>query len=653
MTQRDPHRRGRNPAQSAVPAPPANEAKTQRSGRSERSELSLAGDFPPASRERWRELVAGVLRKAGRELDGGAPDEVERLLASALADGVSVAPLYTADDAEGASAGMPGLAPFTRGGRALGSSPDGWDVRARHADPDVTATSEAVLADLENGVGSLWLVLGEGAIPVESLRTVLAGVYLDMAPIALDAGAHIEAAAAELLGLADEREVPRAALAGTLGADPLGRLAAVAADTDLDAGLDTAGALAARCARERPNLRAVTVDATAYHGAGADDAQELACSLAAGVAYLRALTASDTAGLTVPDALAQIEFRYAATADQFATIAKLRAARALWSRVAAECDATGPEAAQRQHAVSSEVMVTARDPWVNMLRTTLAAFGAGVGGADAVTVLPFDAALGLPDAFSRRMARNTQSLLVAESHLARVVDPAGGSWYVESLTTALARRAWELFTEIERAGGLAAVLRDGSLAERLATTWRARERNLATRKEPVTGVSEFPNLDERAPVRPPDPRPAPHGLLPRVRRAAAFEALRDRAQGHDAHVFLAALGPAARHTARVGFASNLFQAGGLATPTGTGTTSELADAFAKAGTTVACLCGADRDYDESAPEVTTALRQAGATTVLLAGRPGTADNGVDGYIHTGCDAVEILTRTLDELGVPA
>src|SRR5882757_7346371 len=455
--------------------------------------LTLAGEFPPATRDEWRELVAGVLGKAGR-LPDNRSGPVEDLLATTLAEGVTVAPLYTAEDSP-PRAGAPGLAPFVRGDRPLGASPNGWDLRQQHTDPDVAATADAVLADLENGVTSLWLVLGEGALPVDSLPVVLEKVLLDLAPIALDAGPLTGQAAEALFTLAVERHLP--------------------------ARLRLAGELAARCATERPNLRAVTVDATAYHGAGADDAQELACSLAAGVAYLRTLT---DAGLAVPDALRQLEFRYAATADQFATIAKLRAARGLWARVAAECGVTGtgagPDAAQRQHVVSSEPMVTARDPWVNMLRGTLACFSAGVGGANAVTVLPFDAALGLPDPFSRRIARNTQSLLIAESHLARVVDPAGGSWYVEQLTDALARRAWEVFTGIERAGGLLAVLRDGSLAETLATTWAARARRLATRKEPVLGVSEYANLTERLPSRAPDTRPAPRGLLPRVRRAA-------------------------------------------------------------------------------------------------------------------------------------
>lgn len=220
--------------------------------------------------------------------------------------------------------------------------------------------------------------------------------------------------------------------------------------------------------------------------AGGSAAEELGASLATGVAYLRALT---EAGLGVDEACAQLEFRYAATADQFLTIAKLRAARRLWARVAEVCGAAG---AQRQHAVTSSVMMTRRDPWVNMLRTTLACLGAGVGGADSVTVLPFDHALGLPDAFARRIARNTSTILLEESHLARVIDPAGGSWYVERLTAELADAAWAFFQEIERSGGQAAALRSGMIGERLASTWAARSRDLARRKEPVTGVSEFP-----------------------------------------------------------------------------------------------------------------------------------------------------------------
>ena len=604
--------------------------------------LSLAAEFPEASREQWQRLVEGVLRKSGAEDVSGA--QAEDRLSTQLQDGITVRPLYTSADAPAASSGYPGFAPFVRGGRAQGSVPGGWEVRQRHAQPDPRLANEAVLADLENGVGSLWLTVGAAGLPVAGLATALEGVYLDLAGVVLDAGSETTAAAEQLFRVYQERGIPADAPWGSLGADPLGLLARTG--DQRAAGTDEAAALAVRCVREHPGLRALTVDALAYHDAGASTAEELGCSLATGVAYLRALTA---AGLTIGQAAAQLEFRYAATADQFSTIAKLRAARRLWSRVAEVSGITGEGAAQRQHAVTSSVMATERDPWVNMLRGTVACLAAGVGGADAVTVQPFDSALGLPDAFGRRIARNTQAILVEESHLARVIDPAGGSWYVESLTDELARAAWAWFQEIERAGGQAAALSSGLVGERIARTWAARSEDLAHRREPVTGVSEFPNLAEPGVRREPAPEP-PGGGLPRVRSAQAFEALRSRsdrqlaATGARPRVFLATLGPVAVHTGRSSFAANLFQAGGIETVSGEGV-----EAFRASGATVAVLCSSDRLYAEQGEQAVAELRQAGAERVLLAGRPGTV-SGVDEYVFTGCDAVAVLTSTLDLIG---
>ncbi|MFD5569739.1 methylmalonyl-CoA mutase family protein [Streptomyces cadmiisoli] len=593
--------------------------------------LSLAAEFSDATREQWQRLVAGVLLKSGRQVEGAAAEDA---LSTTLEDGLRIRPLYTGHDTA-PEPGLPGFAPFVRGGRPEGSTAGGWDVRQRHT----VADPSAVLTDLENGVTSLWLVVGEGGIPVELLGRVLEGVYLDLAPVALDAGADVESAARELLRLYAERGVDARAVRGGLGADPLGH----EARTGRAADFAPATRLALRCAEEYPGLRALTVDALPYHEAGGSAAQELGCSLATGVAWLRELT---SAGMGVAQACAQLEFRYAATADQFLTIAKLRAARRLWARVA-EVSGAAEAGAQRQHAVTSPVMMTRRDPWVNMLRTTVAALAAGAGGADAVTVLPFDHALGLPDAFARRIARNTSTILIEESHLTRVIDPAGGSWYVERLTDELARAGWEFFQGIERSGGLAAALRSGRLGDDLARTWQKRSAKLAGRREPITGVSEFPHLAERPVERAPAPR-GPSGGLPRVRRDEAFEALRARSDAHLAatgrrpRIFLAALGPAAAHTARLAFASNLFQAGGIEPVTEGG--------FEDSGATEACLCSSDTVYAERAADAARDLRAAGARRVFLAGRPGEYD-GVDDHVFAGCDAVAVLTATLDRMGV--
>ena len=306
------------------------------------------------------------------------------------------------------------------------------------------------------------------------------------------------------------------------------------------------------------------------------------------------------------------------------------------------------------HAVASPTMYTRRDPYVNLLRGTVAGFAAGVGGADAVTVAPFDAALGSSTPFSRRIARNTQSLLVMEAHLARVIDPAGGSWFVESLTDELARAAWAFFQELEAAGGVVAALDSGLVADRTAAVRAGREKEAATRRAPVTGVSEFPDLHEK-----PVPRSGPDLLaapgpgsgragLPVYRPAAAYEAFRDRSDAHLAatgarpRAFLATLGPLATHAARAGFTRNLLHAGGIDTVDAgpTEAVDDVVAAFRDAGTPVAVLCSSDALYAERAAPVVAGLRAAGARHVLLAGKARV--DGVDGHLAAGGDALAVL-----------
>ncbi|MFI7589688.1 methylmalonyl-CoA mutase subunit beta [Spongisporangium articulatum] len=635
--------------------------------------LDLAAAFDAAGRDDWRAAVAAVLRKSGALGEGDGPDQLdlaEAKLSTTTYDGIDVLPLYTADDAPGGSAtadhdGAPGAVPFTRAATATGTSQTGWDVRQRHAHPDPKIAHDQVMTDLENGVTSLWLAVGEGAIPLGSLDDVLRDVYLDLAPVVLDAGAATEAAATEYLGVVASRGVLPESVGGNLGADPIG-LHARTGDSDVAAGLSVLTALAARTRDEFTGIRAAVVDATPYHEAGGSDADELGAALATGVAYVRALVA---AGFTAEQAFGQLEFRYAASADQFLTIAKFRAARRVWARVGEVLGV--PEAArgQRQHGVTSSAMMSRRDPWVNMLRTTLACFGAGVGGAQAVTVQPFDAAIGLSDDLARRIARNTSSLLVLESHVARVIDPAGGSYYVEKLTDDLAAAAWAWFQELERAGGIVAALDSGLVLRRLDAVWDRRAKNLATRRDQLTGVSEFPNVAEAPVERTPYPEAARReGGLPVRRYADEYEALRDaadaatEANGSRPSVFVAALGPASAYTARVTFAAALFQAGGFATPNsadlgaaGTDPVA-IAEAFTKSGAVAAVLATSDKVYAEHAAPVAEALKQAGARHVWLAGKAGDraesdAAAGIDGYVFTGVDALAVLREAQAVAGI--
>lgn len=598
-------------------------------------ELVLAAEFPAATREQWVGLVDGVLRRSRRIPDGAGPGAGVAKLVRTSPEGIEVLPLYTAEDvADLPAAGVPGRRPFVRGSRAGGPVPDGWDVRQHHAEPDAQAANAALLADLENGAGSIWLAVGEGGTAAADLSTVLDGVFLDLAPIVLDGGG-----AEEFLALATDRGIDPAALLGTLGLDPIGTRARTGSGPDLD----TVVPLSERVAAEFAGVRVIVVDGLPVHSAGGSDAQELGFSLAAGVAYLRTLTA---AGLDVDTAARLLEFRLAVTAAQFPSIAKLRAGRRLWSRVL-EASGAAPTAAQAQHAVVSPTMLTRRDPYVNLLRGTLAGFAAGVGGADAVTVAPFDAAIGRSTPFSRRIARNTQSLLVQESHLARVIDPAGGSWFVESLTDSLARAAWAFFQKIESAGGPVAALDSGFVAEQVAAVRAKRERDVATRRVPLTGVSEFPDLDEAPVDRAPLPAAAGGGL-PVYRPAGAYEAHRDRSDtllaetGARPRAFLATLGPLAAYTARAGFARNLCHAGGIETVEAgpTGTVEDVVKAWTDTGSPVAVLCSSDALYAERAEATVAALREAGASYVLLAGKADVP--GVDGQLHAGGDALATI-----------
>lgn len=608
----------------------------------------------------WQQAVAAVLAKARKVDVSELPADPEHLLDTTTYDGVTVTPLYTRRE-ETPEAPLPGVFPFVRGRDAHRDVNSGWKVSAAFGagENDPKLVNEAVLDGLENGVSAIWLSVGGAGLSADTLGVALDGVLLDLAPLTLDAGADVAAVAERLYALIDERAAAgdgvadRSAITVGLGASPL---------TDGFAGTDgvdlaAAVALAAAATARPETVRAITVDGTAFHNAGASDAEELGAAVAAGLEYLRALAGSD---VTISKALGQIEFRFAATDDQFQTIAKLRAGRRLWARVAQVCGA-GEFGGAPQHAVTSAAMMAQRDPWVNMLRTTLAAFGAGVGGADAVTVLPFDVAvpegtLDTSKSFAARIARNTQLLLLEESNLGRVLDPGAGSWYVEDLTGQVAAKAWEFVQQIEAAGGYTAALESGVIADRIGATRAKRDSDIAHRKTAVTGVNEFPNLAE-APLA---EGPAP--LEGVARYGAAFEALRDRSdrflaeRGHRPKVLLAALGPVAEHNGRTTFAANLLASGGIeAVNPGTLDLATVAGVVAESETTIAVLCGTDKRYGTDGVPAVDALRAAGIETVLLAGPEKTfADaqgaDRPDGFLTARIDAVSALTGLLDTLG---
>jgi methylmalonyl-CoA mutase len=406
-----------------------------------------------------------------------------------------------------------------------------------------------------------------------------------------------------------------------------------------------------------------SADGRVIHDAGGSEVQELAIVLACGVAYLRAI---EGAGIPLEEAQGMVYARLAADADQFLTMAKFRALRLLWARVEAACGLT-----PKPLFIAGDTawrMLTQRDPYVNMLRATMAAFAAGLAGANAITVLPHTLALGLPDPFARRVARNTQLLLLEESNLAKVSDPAAGAGGIETLTSELCNAAWALFQELDKAGGTFAALQHGLIQGKVAATRKAREANVAKRRDVLTGTSEFPNLHE-ADVAVLDAKPImlePYGepkfrfepLAP-MRLAEPFEALRDKSDtklkvsGMRPRVFLANLGTLADFTTRATFAKSFFEAGGIQAIESEGFVdpTKLAAAFKASGAELACLCSQDKVYAERAGAAATALQEAGGKQIYLAGRPGAAEAGfrsagVTGFIFAGADALAVLEGAL-------
>ena len=603
--------------------------------------------FAAGSFEDWAAAATKALK--GQPLDK---------LQSKTWDGLPIEPLYTRDVEAAALATRPAATP--------------WTISQRIDVPEAAAANATILADLEGGAGGLDLVFHTSPVAREAgltlpddagLRALLDGVLLDLVRLRVDAGGQTAAIGARIVALAAVKGVA-GPLHVDLVDDPIGRLAATGSLPE-SAEAAIAAAVSTEPAPFGPLATVVEADGRVWHAAGASEAQELAAVLATAVAYWRAFEAK---GVALSEAAARIGFTLVADQNQFGTIAKLRAFRLLWARVQSAAG-IAPVAA-RVHAETAWRMMAARDPQTNMLRTTIAAFAAGIGGADSVTVLPFTAANGLPEAFARRIARNTQSILIEESNLARVADPAAGSGLVETQTKALAETAWGLFQAIEAEGGIVAALRSGSLAARIATVAAERDKAISQRKEPVTGVSEFPNILE-TPVVTLEARVAPASAAPAVetvarlaprRVAERFETLRDRAEAAGGPtVFLANLGRIADFNARATWVKNFYEAGGIRTlgNDGFGSLAELVEAFKASGTTFACIASSDAVYETEAAAAAQALKAAGATLVAIAGRPPKEDEqkwalgraGIDDFVFAGPDAVAMLATTLAKLGV--
>jgi methylmalonyl-CoA mutase len=598
---------------------------------------AVANLFPAATEADWRKAAEAALKGASLET-----------LVSETADGVRIKPVY----------------PPAEGPRAI--RPGGpWRIIARLDHPNAVEANTEALDDLANGADGLQIVssgaLGAYGFGLRSFDS--ATLHKAFNGVRFDAGANFEL---DLGPDGPDQALRFAALIERSGAKP--------EDCAVSFGLDAFAASARgpfpadwsaqarRCAETALALRSkgflgpfLVADARAVHAAGGSPAQELAFALAAALALLRRL---EQVGTPLGEACALIAFRLAADSDELVTLSKFRALRIAWSRVEETCGLE-PRAARVQ-AESAWRMMTARDPYVNVMRGAAAAFSAGLGGADSVSVLPHTLAAGLPDGLARRLVRNAQVVLLRESNLGFVADPAAGAGAFEAMTQALCDKAWRLFQEIEGLGGLPSALANGAFQRQVAASAAALTRNAACLKAPITGVSAHADLDEPpvevaigAPER--EAFAAAEGALMPMRLAEPFEHLRDRSDaflrstGARPKVYLVALGPEAKHRRRVQFMREWLEVGGFDTVYNgeTATVEEAVARVRESGALLVCLCGTDDAYSEHAEAFVKALKASGVKGVALAGRPGESERawraaGVDDFIFAGGDAVATL-----------
>jgi methylmalonyl-CoA mutase len=657
--------------------------------------LGLRDDFPVPTLDAWQAECVKLLK--------GVP--FAKKMHTGTYEGLTLRPMYTQADVASLPQveGLPGQAPFVRGTHPLGYRQAPWQVAQELPYPTAEEFNAALVHDLACGQDAVVLVIdeagqagldrdgagagevgrnGTSVASLADLRAALDGVDLAAQPLHVESGSAALAYAALLVALAREKGVDAARLRGSVGCDPLRGLTELGRlPLSLSQAYDELAVLTKWSAANAPGLQTVAASGHAFHDGGANAVQELAFTLAAAVHHLREL---ESRGVDVATAAPRVRLSLSVGTHFFLEIARLRAARWLWARVV---EASGGEPAAQKltlHARTSRFGLTVLDPHVNILRGTTEALAAILGGVDSLCVAPLDQAIGLPDTFSRRLARNTHTILREESHLDLVTDPAGGTWYVEALTAEIAEAAWELFQEVEAFGGLVGALEEGWVQAQVAGVAAERRANLAACRDILVGTNKYANPREQVcagrvvnavPVQAARTgegaaRPELAGLLtspgddvfaalvtaaskgatvgelcralrhegdpllqvePIVpwRAGEMFETLRLAVKAKAAvdaaavTVFCANLGDVARYMPRLDFTRSFFQTGGFAVLADRffAGPDEAAAAARENGARTVVMVGLDATYAEHAAAVAAALKAAGVETVILAGSP--------------------------------
>lgn len=628
----------------------------------------LASEFPATTHDEWKAAAEKLLK--------GAP--FDKIMLTQTPETITLQPIYEKELLEKLpEAGtLPGQDGFLRGTSASGYRLQPWKIAQEIPYSDPAAFNKALLHDLNAGQNAVSInITGANALQFSSAADVQTA-FKEISPEAIgfyfNSGDQAAAVAPLFLNWASAQQADLTKIEGAFNFDPLGELAATGQlVSPLSALYDAAAELVKTVSSALPRFATLGVSGSPYQNSGASVTEELGIQLATGLEYLRAL---GQRGIEIDAAAKQIAFTFSLGGNFFMEVAKLRAARVLWARIVAELGGNSSAQAMRQHARTGLFNKTRHDPYVNMLRTTTEALSAVIGGVESLTVGGFDECIRVPEEFSRRIARNTQIILQEECELTAVIDPAGGSWYIEKLTDDVARGAWKFFTEIEAKGGASAALKAGFIQEKIAATRKGREKLLNQRRVSLVGTNQYPNIIEKSlePSHIQNPAPQPKAAaaetippLPLARLAVNYEQLRAasaayKAQhGHGPKIHLANVNALRRHKARADFTRAFFETGGFEVTGAEGSTDVAkitADAVAS-GAELVVICGHDEDYMQYVPEICKAIKAAKPSlTLILAGMPGEHEAaykaaGLDTNISVKSDNYATNREFLTKVGV--
>ena len=608
----------------------------------------LFTEFPPVPTEKWEEVITADLKGA----------DYERKLVWKTGEGFNVRPYYRAENLEGIKflGSQAGEFPYVRGTRAHNR----WRV---HQTVSVVCPKEAnaeALKILNAGVDSLGFCIASEAFTAADLDTLLGEICIPAVQLTF-CGQKTADVAELVLAKIEKEGIAKEDVRIAFCIDPLVKGLSTKGDFCSPNGEKCFARVAELIhkTKEYKHIRVVTVSGQIFGNSGSTIVEELAFVLSAGHDYLVRLT---DAGLTIEEAARKLRFSFSVSSNYFMEIAKFRAARMLWANIVKGYNPEKNCACKMQiHAETSKWNQTVYDPYVNMLRGTTEAMSAAIGGVYSLEVTPFDASFENPTEFSKRIARNVELLLKHESHFDQVVDPAGGSYYIENLTQSIAAEAWKLFLEIEEKGGYTAAYKAGFIAERIKASAAAKDKNIATRRQILLGANQYPNFTEVAgkeiTAESVTRKQAEGNVLVPYRGAMAFEEMRlhvDRS-GKEPKAFMLTCGNLGMARARSQFSCNFFACAGIKVIDNTYFKSieEGVKAALESKAQIVVVCASDDDYAEAAPKIKELL--GGKAILVVAGAPACAPEleaqGITNFINVKSNVLETLKFYLKEMGI--